>query len=121
MNKEELCKFICEMLNCDECNTMVLKQINKYVRECGYSYIDIARALSYYADVQGNTLDPRYGIGIVKFVMKDSRKYFEQLRLQKEAQLKAANESKKVEQKVIKCSLNNKKTIRKNQIDISKL
>jgi hypothetical protein len=121
MNKEELCKFICDLFGWDECNTMVLKQINKYVRECGYSYIDIARALSYYADIQGNTLDPKYGIGIVRFVMNDSRKYFEQLRLQKEAQMKKANEIKNTETVTIKCSIKSKKTIRKNQIDINKL
>ena len=109
------------MLGCEECNTMVLKQIHRYVKECGYSYIDIARALSYYADIQGNTLDPKYGIGIVRFVMNDSRKYFEQLRLQKEAQLKKAKENENKETKIIKCSIKNKKTIRKNQIDISKL
>ena len=121
MNKEELCKFICDVLGCEECNTMVLKQINKYVRECGYSYIDIARALSYYADIQGNKLDPKYGIGIVRFVMNDSKKYFEQLRLQKEAQMRKANEIKEKETTTIKCTLKKKKTIRKNQIDISKL
>lgn len=121
MNKEELCKFICDLFGWDECNTMVLKQINKYVRECGYSYIEMARALSYYVDVQGNTLDPKYGIGIVKFVMTDSRKHFEQLRLQKEAQLKKASETKSMETTTIKCSLKKKKTIKKNQIDISKL
>jgi hypothetical protein len=121
MNKEELCKFICEMFNWSECNTMVLKQINKYVRECGYTYIEIARALSYYADVQGNTPDPKYGIGIVRFVMNDSRKYFEKLRLQKEAQIKAAKEAKQSQTNVIKYKIKKQNTIRKNQIDMNKL
>lgn len=102
---------------------MILRQINKYVNEHGWSYKDIARAFAYYVEVQGNTPDPKYGIGIVRFVMDEARKYYETLQKQKEAQIKAANEQKNSEQSkiVITVAPGRDKTIRKRSIDISQL
>ena len=123
MTKQELCKIICQLLGCEECNAMILRQINKYVNEHGWSYKDIARAFAYYVEVQGNTPDPKYGIGIVRFVMDDAKKYYETLQKQKEAQIQAANETKKQEQNkvIITATIECKKTIRKRSIDISQL
>jgi hypothetical protein len=123
MTKQELCKIICQLMGCEECNAMILRQINKYVNEHGWSYKDIARAFAYYVEVQGNTPDPKYGIGIVRFVMDDARKYYETLQKQKEAQIKAANEQKNSEQNkiVITVAPGRDKTIRKRSIDISQL
>jgi hypothetical protein len=123
MTKQELCKIICQLLGCEECNAMILRQINKYVNEHGWSYKDIARAFAYYVEVQGNTPDPKYGIGIVRFVMSDAQKYYETLQKQKEAQIQAANETKKQEQNkvTITAAPERKKTIRKRNIDISQL
>lgn len=116
MKKEELCDFILEVSGWDECNTMVLKQINKYVKECGLSYIDIARALSYYVDVLGKKLEPQYGIGIVRFIYPDSKKYFAQLQKQKEQQLKAAEMSQNKEEVIVRYKVKPTNTIRKRQI-----
>ena len=123
MTKQELCKIICQLMGCEECNAMILRQINKYVNEHGWSYKDIARAFAYYVEVQENTPDPKYGIGIVRFVMDDARKYYEALQKQKEAQIKAANEQKNSEQNkiVITVAPGRDKTIRKRNIDISQL
>ena len=123
MTKQELCKIICQLMGCEECNAMILRQINKYVNEHGWSYKDIARAFAYYVEVQGNAPDPKYGIGIVRFVMDDARKYYEALQKQKEAQIKAANEQKNSKQNkiVITVAPGRDKTIRKRSIDISQL
>ena len=123
MTKQELCKIICQLMGCEECNAMILRQINKYVNEHGWSYKDIARAFAYYVEVQGNTPDPKYGIGIVRFVMDDARKYYETLQKQKEAQIQAAKETAKQEQNkvIITAAPERKKTIRKRNIDISQL
>lgn len=123
MTKQELCKIICQLMGWEECSAMVLRQINKYVNEHGWSYKDIARAFAYYVEVQGNTPDPKYGIGIVRFVMDDARKYYDALQKQKEAQIKAANEQKNKEQNkiVITVAPDRQKTIKKRNIDISKL
>ena len=102
---------------------MILRQINKYVNEHGWSYKDIARAFAYYVEVQGNTPDLKYGIGIVRFVMDDARKYYETLQKQKEAQIQAAKETAAQEQNkvIITAAPERKKTIRKRSIDISQL
>ena len=84
MTKQELLKFICDIYGIDECNSMILRQINKYVTEHRCDYIDIARALSYFVDVEGKTPDIKYGIGIVPDKLEESKKYFEKLRRERE-------------------------------------
>lgn len=121
MNKEELCNFICEITNTNACSEMILRQIHKYVRECGYSYKDIARALSYYVDVQNNTLELKYGIAIVKLVMKDAQAYYKKLEIQKQNQIKAARQIKNTFNNCVQCKISGKKTIKKRQIDISQM
>jgi len=119
MKKEELCNFIKDISGWDECNTMVLRQIHKYVTECGLSYLDIARALSYYVDVLGNKLELQYGIGIVKFIYPKSRQYFAELQKQKQKQLAAAEASRQCEDVVVKVKINPNKTIRKKHIEFN--
>ena len=94
MDKKGLLDFVCQVLHIEKCTELILKQINKYVTERGYEYIDSARALSYFVDVQGKTPQLQYGIGIVPFIIDDAKKYFENLRRQKEEQLLAAQRSK---------------------------
>lgn len=123
MTKQELCKIICQLLGCEECNAMILRQINKYVNEHGWSYKDIARAFAYYVEVQGNTPDPKYGIGIVRFVMEDAKRYYDTLQKQKEEQIKAAEKAKKITQNkiIVNVAPGREKTIRRRNIDISKI
>ena len=123
MTKKELCKIICQLLGCEECNAMILRQINKYVNEHGWSYLEIARAFAYYVEIQGNVPDPKYGIAIVPFVMADAKKYYAKLQQQKEEQIKAAEQAKQTTHAkiVVNGASNSKKTIRKRTIDISKL
>jgi len=123
MTKQELCKIICQLLGCEECNAMILRQINKYVNEHGWSYKDIARAFAYYVEVQGNTPDPKYGIGIVRFVMEDAKRYYDTLQKQKEEQIKAAEKAKKTTQNkiIVNVAPGREKTIRRRNIDISKI
>ena len=122
MTKQELEQFICEIFQIDECTSMILRQINKYVTERRYDYKNIARALSYYVDVQGNTLDIKYGIGIVPLVMNDALKYFEQLKKQQEEQRQAAVAASQQQDNIIKIRDEQIKMPRKRpHIDISSL
>lgn len=123
MNKEELCKFICDLFGWKQCTIMVLRQINKYVRECGYTYLEIARALSYYVDVQNRPLDPKYGIGIVQCVMEDSRKYFAEAKKQRDAQVRAAEleKNKRIINRVVHCKTDSVKTLKKHRLNIEDL
>ena len=122
MTKQELIQFICDMFNIKECPEMILRQIHKYVTERRYDYLEIARALSYFVDVQGSSLEIKYGIGIVPVVMEQSRRYFKKQEEQKKQQLEAAEKAKKLKETQSICvRINNKKTIKKPHINIDKL
>ena len=119
MTKKELCDIICSLMGCKECNEMILRQINKYVNEHGWTYKDIARAFAYFVEIEGNTPDPKYGIAIVKFKMEEARKFYGELERQKEQQIKAAQQEIKV--KTINVGAIKTKPIKRPQIDISKI
>jgi hypothetical protein len=64
-------------------------QLNRFIVELNYSPLDIARAVSYYVEVQGHKLEKLYGIWFVPDVIDDARKYFNDLakkKAQKEAE-----------------------------------
>lgn len=122
MEKQELIDWICDLFQIEQCPQQILGQIHKFTRERGYSYKDIARALAFYVEVDGGKLEPKYGIGIVPFVMERAQAYFKKLELEKEQQRRAAQTHKK-ENRVtttISCTVNQKKPKRK-QIDISQI
>ena len=126
MTKNQLCEILCSLLGCKECSTTVLRQINKYVNQHGWTYLDIARAFAYFVEVEGNTHDPKYGIAIVPFKMEEAKKYYKQLEEQKERKLKAAKkaeeESKQQERKtIIVAQSYGPKGVRRKSIDIDAL
>lgn len=122
MEKQELIAWICDLFEIEQCPQQILGQIHRFTRERGYSYKDIARALAFYVEVDDGKLDPKYGIGIVPFVMERAQTYFKKLELEKEQQKRAAEAHKKEKHATttINCGLNQKKRKRK-QIDISQL
>jgi hypothetical protein len=63
----------------------VNNQLNKFLVELDYQPLDIARAVSYYVEVQGHKLDKIYGIWFVPDVISDSKKYFDELAKTKSA------------------------------------
>lgn len=125
MEKQELLDYICEWYDIPECNQLILNQIYKFTTERRYTYKEIARALSFYIDVQGKQPDIKYGIAIVPFVMDDARKFFKQKEIEKQRQLDAAkaHQQNGANTASIACGTMQKshKTIRKKQIDISHL
>lgn len=123
MTKAELCKIICDLTGWEKCNEMILRQINKYVTEHGWSYIEIARAFAYFVEVEGNKPDPQYGIAIVKFKMEAARKYYMELEKQKKKDQERIERAKELEEKprpVIKMSEVNNNQIKLPLKDISK-
>lgn len=122
MEKQELIDWICDLFEIEQCPQQILGQIHRFTRERGYSYKDIARALAFYTEVDGGKLEPKYGIGIVPFVMERAQAYFRQLEFEKEQQKQAAAAHKKDRHATttINCAMGAKKLKRK-QIDISQL
>lgn len=58
------------------------KQLKQYTEEFGYSYTDILNALIYAFEIKHNDVEKaRGGIGLVPYVIQDSRKYFQDIEL----------------------------------------
>ena len=123
MEKQELLEYICEWFNIPECNQLILNQIYKFTTERRYTYKEIARALSFYIDVQGKQPDLKYGIAIVPFVMDDARKFFKQKEIEKQRQIEAAKSHQQITPQTtqIVCNPRTQKTKKRKQIDISNL
>ena len=95
MTKKELREFICDVLQIPKVDTMIESQINRFVVELGLSYKEIAQALVFYIEVEKNTYQPKYGIGIVPHVVKKANAYFAKKRKEREAQIRSVEEAKK--------------------------
>jgi len=80
-NKAQLEELICELFHIESPTKMMVSQITRFVtgQEYGYSYLDIARALAYFIEEQGNNPEIEKGIGIVPWVIDDARRFYSQL------------------------------------------
>ena len=106
----------------------VNNQLNKFLVDLDYQPLDIARAVSYYVEVQGHKLDKIYGIWFVPDVISDSKKYFDELakkKAQKEAEAlvieSTSNESKLIYNVNVKKIAERKIPRKLEQIDITKI
>jgi hypothetical protein len=106
----------------------VNNQLNKFLVDLDYQPLDIARAVSYYVEVQGHKLDKIYGIWFVPDVISDAKKYFEELakkKAQKEAEAliieSTCNESKLIYNVNVKKIAERKIPRKLEQIDITKI
>lgn len=103
MNKKELEQVICELLDIPSINAMIDSQISKFIKQHGYSYKDIGRAVYFYVEVLGKKLKKEMGIGIVPYIMDDTKKYFYKKQLEEKKRseqakiLKETNASERVE------------------------
>lgn len=65
------------MFNEPYVNAKVRKQINTFLKDYGYSYSGILKALIYFFEIKGNSIEKANGgIGIVPFVYKDAYNYY---------------------------------------------
>jgi hypothetical protein len=76
-DKEALEKYIMKMFNETYVNARVRKQINTYIADYNYTYSGILKALIYFFEIKGNSIDKANGgIGIVPYVYKDAYNYY---------------------------------------------
>lgn len=125
-NKKQLEEMICELFHIEQPTKMMLSQITRFVtgQEYGYSYLDIARALAYFIEEQGNTPDIEKGIGIVPWVIDDARRFYKELALEKEKIMEQGRrlyEFLETPRKVIKAEPNKRKKTKQSFIDIERL
>lgn len=97
-DKKKLEKYIMELFQVEYLNPRIRKQINQYINEYKYTYSGILKALKYFYEVKGNSIEKSNGgIGIVPYIYKDSYNYYYDLWLAHQV-----NEDKEIQQYVPK-------------------
>ena len=76
-------------------NPRVRKQLNQYVEEYNYTYSGMLKALIYFYEVKGNSVEKANGgIGIIPWIYKDAYNYYYNLWM-----IKQRNEDKNIPQR----------------------
>lgn len=119
--RKELEDKIKEIFGIETISLLISKQITTYVTEHKYTYLEIGRALFYFFEIQGGDITRCKGIGIVPYVMEDSRKYFRELERQAVLQAQEAQRLKEQEQNVIICKTPQKRRPKNRMINIESI
>lgn len=91
-DKLELEQYIMKLLNENYINPRVRKQLNQYVDEYNYTYSGMLKALIYFYEVKGNSLEKANGgVGIIPWIYKDAYNYYYNLWM-----IKQKNENKDI-------------------------
>ena len=76
-DKEDLEKYIMELLGEEYISPRVRKQMNGYVDEYNFTYSGMKKALVYFYEVKGNDKSKaKGGIGIIPYVYRDAYNYY---------------------------------------------
>lgn len=76
-DKEDLEKYIMELLGEEYISPRVRKQMNSYVDEYNFTYSGMKKALVYFYEVKGNDkAKAKGGIGIIPYVYRDAYNYY---------------------------------------------
>lgn len=79
-DKEKLEDYIMKLFKEDFVNPRIKKQINEYTEKYNYTYSGILKALIYFYEIKGNSIEKSQGgIGIVPYIYKDAYNYYYQL------------------------------------------
>jgi hypothetical protein len=120
MNKKELEQHICSALNISSLTPIISSQITKFVTERGLKYDDIARAVSYYMEVEKTPYQPKFGIGLIPYMVDKANAYYAAIEAQKKSQLRSLTIASSTPDIILApTKLQKRKSI--DPIDISKL
>lgn len=91
-DQEKLERYIMQLFKTDHVNQRIRKQINDFMAAYNYTYSGIHKALVYFYEVKGNSLEKANGgIGIVPYIYNDAYNYYYSIWLAKQK-----NESKNI-------------------------
>lgn len=119
--RSELEDKIKEIFEIDTISLLISKQITSYVTEHKYTYLEIARALFYFFEIQGGDIGRCKGIGIVPYVMDDARKYFAELERQTIRQEQEAKKLREQELNITVCKSTPRRKSRNRMISIENI
>ena len=76
-DKEELDEYIKKLFKISYVDARIQKQIKQYVEEYKFTYSGIRKALIYFFEIKGNSIEKSNGgIGIVPYVYKNAYNYY---------------------------------------------
>jgi len=76
-DKEDLEKYIMQLLGEEYITPRVRKQINSYIEEYNFTYSGMKKALVYFYEVQGNDKKKANGgIGIIPYIYRQAYEYY---------------------------------------------
>ena len=79
-DKEKLDEYIKQLFKTDYVSPMIQKQIKQYSVQYNFSYSGIQKALQYFYEIKGNSIEKAHGgIGIVPYIYQDAYNYHYQL------------------------------------------
>lgn len=120
MTKKELEQHICSTLNISSLTPIISSQITKFVVERGLNYDTIARAVSYYMEVEKTPYQAKFGIGLIPYMVDKANAYYAAVEAQKKAQIKSASIASSTPEIILQATnLPKRKSI--DPIDITKL
>lgn len=74
---QELEEYILALFKIDFIGARIRKQIAQYIKEYHYSYSGIRKALYYFYEIKGNSIDKANGgIGIIPYIYNEAYNYF---------------------------------------------
>lgn len=76
-DKEELEAYIMQLFNTDYVDARIQKQIKQYHEEYNFTYSGMRKALIYFYEIKGNSLEKSNGgIGILPYIYKRAHDYY---------------------------------------------
>ncbi|MBO7212711.1 MAG: hypothetical protein J6V44_17140 [Methanobrevibacter sp.] len=76
-DKEELDEYIKQLFKTTYVDARIQKQIKQYVEEYNFTYSGIKKALIYFFEIKGNSINKNNGgIGIVPYVYQNAYNYY---------------------------------------------
>lgn len=76
-DKEKLEQYIMKLFNTDYVYARIQKQIKEFMDKYGYTYSGIHKALIYYYEVKGNSIEKANGgIGIIPYIYQNAFNYY---------------------------------------------
>jgi hypothetical protein len=77
LDKESLNNYIIKLFKIEYVDARIQKQIKQYVEEYNFTYSGIQKALTYFFEIKGNSIEKANGgIGIVPYVYKNAYDYY---------------------------------------------
>lgn len=79
-DKEKLDQYIKQLFKSDYVSPQIQKQIKRYAEEYNFTYSGMLKALVYFYEVKGNSLEKANGgVGIIPYIYKDAYNYYYKL------------------------------------------